>query len=50
MLVLILLVQEKHAKLIVMDVIIFYYRFVRDLCWRTKVQLILVHCDSTNNF
>jgi 1-aminocyclopropane-1-carboxylate synthase 1/2/6 len=33
-----------------MDVIIFYYRLVHDLCWRTKVQLIPVHCDSSSNF
>ncbi|CAI8607589.1 unnamed protein product [Vicia faba] len=28
----------------------YYPGFVRDLCWRTKVQLIPVHCDSSNNF
>ncbi|KAL3009030.1 hypothetical protein AAZX31_07G062900 [Glycine max] len=28
----------------------FYPGFVRDLCWRTGVQLIPVHCDSSNNF
>ncbi|KAJ1403499.1 Pyridoxal phosphate-dependent transferase, major domain [Sesbania bispinosa] len=27
-----------------------HLRFVRDLCWRTKVQLIPVQCDSSNNF
>lgn len=25
-------------------------RFLRDLCWRTKAQLIPVLCDSSNNF
>ncbi|KAJ1429557.1 Pyridoxal phosphate-dependent transferase, major domain [Sesbania bispinosa] len=28
----------------------YYPAFVRDLCWRTKVQLIPVQCDSSNNF
>ncbi|XP_061338967.1 1-aminocyclopropane-1-carboxylate synthase 1-like [Gastrolobium bilobum] len=28
----------------------YYPGFVRDLCWRTGVQLIPVHCDSSNNF
>ncbi|KAG4938122.1 hypothetical protein AAZX31_16G030200 [Glycine max] len=28
----------------------FYPGFVRDLCWRTGVQIIPVHCDSSNNF
>ncbi|KAK7292726.1 hypothetical protein RJT34_15578 [Clitoria ternatea] len=28
----------------------YYPAFVRDLCWRTGVQLIPVHCDSSNNF
>ncbi|CAK8560777.1 unnamed protein product [Lathyrus sativus] len=28
----------------------YYPGFIRDLCWRTKVQLIPVHCDSSNNF
>lgn len=32
------------------DVTHFSYRFLRDLCWRTKAQLIPVHCDSSNNF
>ncbi|XP_020215676.1 1-aminocyclopropane-1-carboxylate synthase [Cajanus cajan] len=28
----------------------FYPGFVRDLCWRTGMQLIPVHSDSSNNF
>ncbi|BAT97994.1 hypothetical protein LR48_Vigan11g030000 [Vigna angularis] len=28
----------------------FYPGFVRDLCWRTQVQLIPVHCHSSNDF
>ncbi|KAE9595464.1 putative 1-aminocyclopropane-1-carboxylate synthase [Lupinus albus] len=30
--------------------ILFYCRFLRDLCWRTGLQLIPVECDSSNNF
>ncbi|XP_061360165.1 1-aminocyclopropane-1-carboxylate synthase-like [Gastrolobium bilobum] len=28
----------------------YYPAFVRDLCWRTGLQLIPVECDSSNNF
>ncbi|XP_027352117.1 1-aminocyclopropane-1-carboxylate synthase 1-like [Abrus precatorius] len=28
----------------------FYPAFIRDLCWRTRAQLIPVQCDSSNNF
>ncbi|XP_054784729.1 LOW QUALITY PROTEIN: 1-aminocyclopropane-1-carboxylate synthase 1-like [Prosopis cineraria] len=28
----------------------YYPAFTRDLCWRTRVQIIPVHCDSSNNF
>ncbi|KAI9110112.1 hypothetical protein K1719_019153 [Acacia pycnantha] len=28
----------------------YYPAFVRDLCWRTGVQIVPVHCDSSNNF
>ncbi|TKY65396.1 1-aminocyclopropane-1-carboxylate synthase 1 [Spatholobus suberectus] len=28
----------------------YYPAFVRDLCWRTRAQLIPVECHSTNNF
>ncbi|XP_004492797.1 1-aminocyclopropane-1-carboxylate synthase-like [Cicer arietinum] len=28
----------------------YYPAFVRDLCWRTGMQLIPVQCDSSNNF
>ncbi|KAK4268831.1 hypothetical protein QN277_022064 [Acacia crassicarpa] len=28
----------------------YYPAFVRDLCWRTGIQIIPVHCDSSNNF
>lgn len=28
----------------------FYCRFVRDLCWRTRARLIPVECHSSNNF
>ncbi|KAF7826098.1 1-aminocyclopropane-1-carboxylate synthase 1-like [Senna tora] len=28
----------------------YYAAYDRDLCWRTGVQIIPVHCDSSNNF
>ncbi|KAI9110092.1 hypothetical protein K1719_019133 [Acacia pycnantha] len=28
----------------------YYPAFNRDLCWRPRVQIIPVHCDSSNNF
>ncbi|OIW04850.1 hypothetical protein TanjilG_13690 [Lupinus angustifolius] len=28
----------------------YYPAFLRDLCWRTRMQLIPVQCDSSNNF
>ncbi|XP_028769308.1 1-aminocyclopropane-1-carboxylate synthase 1-like [Neltuma alba] len=28
----------------------YYPAFPRDLCWRTRAQIIPVHCDSSNNF
>ncbi|KAK7340311.1 hypothetical protein VNO77_21013 [Canavalia gladiata] len=28
----------------------YYPAFVRDLCWRTRAQIIPVQCDRTNNF
>ena len=28
----------------------FFYRFNRDLRWRTNVKIVPVHCDSTNSF
>lgn len=29
---------------------LFFYRFDRDLRWRTGVKIVPIHCDSSNNF
>lgn len=40
----------RYRKVFVLTTITLFCRFDRDLRWRTRAQIIPVHCNSSNNF